>query len=116
MQHWELSDDAANSYMLQSFERGVIGIRLLPLILREWRQPRLEDYRPRTGWSLWNCFTDVIGRTRQQASPAEAALSTIRLQKLLTPPLTLDAQVSPPSEIDTSEEGNGLPVSLATVE
>jgi hypothetical protein len=116
MQHWELSDDAANSYLLQAFERGVIGIRLLPAILREWRHPRLDDYRPRTGWSLWNCFTDVIGRTRQQANPAEAALSTIRLQKLLTPPLTLAAEVSPPTEIDTSEEGSGLPIALATVE
>jgi len=105
MQHWDLSEDAANSYLLQAFERGVIGIRLLPLILQEWRNPRLSDYRPRTGWSLWNCFTDVIGRTRQKASPAEAALSTIRLQKLLTPPLTLDAEVSPPENDHSSEEG-----------
>ena len=116
MQHWELSDDAANSYMLQAFERGVIGIRLLPMVLREWRHPHLDDYHPRTGWSLWNCFTDVIGRTRQKASPAEAALSTIRLQKLLAPPLTLDAEVSQTISSDSSEEGIGSPVSLATVE
>jgi hypothetical protein len=105
MKRWDLTDDAANSYLLQAFERGVIGVRLLPLVLREWRHPRLEDYRPRTGWSLWNCFTDVIGRTRQQATPAEAALSTIRLQKLLTPPLTLDAEVSTVTIPDSSEEG-----------
>ncbi|HWB12366.1 MAG TPA: hypothetical protein VG826_24285 [Pirellulales bacterium] len=116
MQRWELSDDAANSYLLQAFEHGVIGIRLLPLVLREWRNPRLEDYQPRTGWSLWNCFTDVIGRTRQKASPAEAALSTIRLQKMLAPPLTLDAEVSPHMASDASERGSGLPVPLAPVE
>jgi len=109
MQHWDLSDDAANSYLLQAFESGVIGIRLLPLVLHEWRYPQLDDYRPRTGWSLWNCFTDVIGRTRQKTGPAEAALSTIRLQKLLTPPLTLDAEVSPPTDPDSSERGSGLP-------
>lgn len=113
MQRWELSDDAANSYMLQAFERGVIGIRLLPLVLREWRCPHLDDYRPRNGWSLWNCFTDVIGRTRQKASPAEAALSTIRLQKLLTPPLTLDAEVSHETATDASERGSGMQPPLA---
>lgn len=116
MQRWELTDDAANSYLLQAFERGVIGIRLLPAILREWRNPKLDDYRPRTGWSLWNCFTDVIGRTRQQASPAEAAASTIRLQRLLAPPLTLDAAVVPPPMPDTVEEESGMPARLATVE
>jgi len=112
MQHWDLSEDAANSYLLQAFERGVIGIRMLPLVLNEWRHPRLDDYRPRTGWSLWNCFTDVIGRTRQKAGPAEAALSTIRLQKLLAPPLTLDAECSPTDHADSSGEGGDVPAAL----
>jgi hypothetical protein len=86
LQHWDLSEDAANSYLLQAYERGIIGARLLPLVIREWRNPKFEEYQPRTGWSLWNCFTDVISRTRQVVSPAQSALSTIRLQKLLAPP------------------------------
>jgi hypothetical protein len=91
-------------------------MRLLPLVLQEWRQPKFEEYKPRTGWALWNCFTDVIGRMRQKSSPAEAALTTIRLQKLLTPPLTLDAEVSPKSGCDSSEEGSGHLVSPLAVE
>jgi hypothetical protein len=67
-------------------KQGIIGPRLLPLVLNEWREPHLDEYRPRTGWSLWNCYTDVLGRTKQASQPAAAALTTIRLQKLLAPP------------------------------
>lgn len=88
--HWELSDDQANSLILRSFEQGIISTRLLPAVINEWRNPPIEDFKPRTGWSLLNCFTGVL-KERQQANPQEAALQTIRLQKLLAPPTrTLD--------------------------
>ncbi len=85
LQAHELSDDAANSYLLQAYEREIIGIRLLPLVIETWRRPPRDEYRPRTAYSLFNCFTDVLGRTRQSTYPAEAALATMRLSKLLTP-------------------------------
>lgn len=87
LQHWDLSEDAANSYLLRAYETGIIGTRLLPLVLEEWRQPKLDEYRPRTGWSLFNCMTDVLGRTKQATQPAAAALTTMRLSRLLTPPI-----------------------------
>jgi hypothetical protein len=85
LQQWDLSEDAANSYLLQAYEQGLVGARLLPLAIQQWRNPRYEEYRPRTGWSLWNCLTDVL-RERQARQPGQAALSTIRLQRLLAPP------------------------------
>jgi hypothetical protein len=87
LQRYDLSEDAANSYLLQAYERGIVGLRLLPLVLNEWRQPHLEEYKPRTAYALFNCFTDVLGRERQSRFPAEAALATMRLSKLLTPPI-----------------------------
>jgi hypothetical protein len=93
LQGWQLSEDAANSYLLQAYEADIIGSRLLPQIIKEWRTPRFEEYRPRTGWSLWNCFTDVLSRTRQAQHPAQAALTTIRLQRLLSPPDMVDDRV-----------------------
>lgn len=92
---WNLSEDAANSYLLRAYEQDIIGARLLPLVIQEWRTPRFEDYRPRTAWSLWNAFTSVLGRTRQATQPAAAALTTIRLQKLLTPLEVIDVESSP---------------------
>lgn len=86
LQAYELSDDAANSYLLQAYEREIIGIRMLPQVIEEWRRPSREEYQPRTAYSLFNCFTDVLGRERQSRYPAESALTTMRLSKLLTPP------------------------------
>ncbi|MBA4020723.1 MAG: hypothetical protein C0483_26495, partial [Pirellula sp.] len=75
-----------NSLLLQAYERKIIGLRLLPLVIAEWRQPQREEYRPRTAYSLFNCFTDVLGRERQSRFPSESALATMRLSKLLAPP------------------------------
>jgi hypothetical protein len=95
LQAYDLSEDAANSYLLQAYEQGIIGMRLLPLVIAEWRRPQHEAYQPRTAYSMFNCFTDVLGRARQKSFPAEAALATMRLSKLLTPPLVLDAPSRP---------------------
>jgi hypothetical protein len=86
LQATDLSEDAANSYLLQAYEQGIIGMRLLPLVIKEWRRPTHEEYRPRTAYSLFNCFTDVLGRVRQSKFPAESALATMRLSRLLSPP------------------------------
>jgi hypothetical protein len=81
-----LNDDRANSLLLQAYERQIIGVRLLPQVVREWREPSRAEYRPRTAYALFNCFTDVLGRERQSRFPAESALATMRLTQLLTPP------------------------------
>lgn len=86
MQGRHLSNDKANSLLLQAYERKIIGLRLLPLVVEEWRRPTREEYRPRNAYSLFNCFTDVLGRERQSRFPAESALATMRLSKLLAPP------------------------------
>lgn len=92
MQARQLSDDAANSLLLQAYERRIIGLRLLPLVIEEWRRPQREEYQPRTAYSLFNCFTDILGRERQSRFPAESALATMRLSKLLMPPSTPSAE------------------------
>jgi hypothetical protein len=86
MQARKLNDDRANSLLLQAYERKIVGLRLLPLVVEEWRRPTREEYRPRTAYSLFNCFTEVLGRERQSRFPAESALATMRLSKLLAPP------------------------------
>lgn len=94
MQSHELGDDIANSLLLQAYERKIVGLRLLPLVVDEWRKPSREEYRPRTAYSLFNCFTEVLGRERQTRFPAESALATMRLSKLLAPPSTTETSFS----------------------
>lgn len=79
----QLSDDAANSYILQAFESQIVGPRLLPLVIKEWREPKHQEFVPRTVWSLFNSFTEVL-KPRQLSQPAAAAHETMRLQSLLT--------------------------------
>jgi hypothetical protein len=92
MQRLELSDDTANSLLLQAYERRIIGLRLLSPVIEEWRRPQREEYQPRTAYSLFNCFTDVLGRERQTRFPAESAQATMRLSKLLTPPSAVNSR------------------------
>ncbi len=82
LQHIDLSEDAANSYLLQAAEKGVIGWRLLPQVIQEWREPKHEAFQPRTAWSLFNAFTEAL-KERQMVQPARAATETIGLQRLL---------------------------------
>lgn len=104
LRHFDLSEDAANSYLLQSAERGVVGWRLLPKVIEEWRNPKHEEFRPRTAWSLFNSFTEVF-KDRQRTQPARAAAETIRLQKLLLPQYEEDvSDVSRGNESERVEE------------
>jgi len=78
-----LSVDQANSVILQAYERGILGARVLPRVIHEWRHPCHDEFRERTAWSLLNCITEVL-KERQRERPAEAAYQTITLQKLLS--------------------------------
>ena len=59
LQTRELTEDQANSILLRSAEAGIVGWRLLPKVLSEWRRPRHESFVPRTAYSLLNCFTEA---------------------------------------------------------
>jgi hypothetical protein len=84
LQHTALGDEAAESWILRGYEKGVVSHLLLPRVLKEWRQPSFEDFRPRTLWSLFNAFTAALGE-RQKSNPQQFAALTIRLAHLLDP-------------------------------
>lgn len=86
----ELSREEADSIILRSYEEELIGARMLPQLIHEWRKPSYEDFRARNAWSLYNAFTTCLGRM-MQAQPAKAALTTIKLQRLFQPEV-IDAQ------------------------
>jgi hypothetical protein len=78
----ELTDDRANSLILSSFETGIVGARLLPALIKEWREPSYEEFQPRTAWSLLNCYTTVL-KDRQRTQPVQAAMETVAFQEML---------------------------------
>jgi hypothetical protein len=77
-----LDPDLARSVMLKAAEQQIIGWRMLPLVLKEWNEPRYKDFEPRTAWSMLNAFTEAL-KGRQGEWPVSAARQTMRLQQML---------------------------------
>jgi len=77
-----ITDLKAESVLLRSYEQGVISHRILPKVIREWRNPSFEEFSDRNAWSLLNAYTTALG-SRLQTNPQEYAALTIRLQALL---------------------------------
>jgi hypothetical protein len=74
----EVTDQAAESLMLRAYEAGVVPV------IKEWREPAFDEFRPRTGWSLFNVFTRALG-PQAKRDPQRHALLTMRLGRLLDP-------------------------------
>jgi hypothetical protein len=80
----ELPEVLAESLLLRAYERGVIGAHQLPLVLKEWRQPRFEEFRSRTAWSLFNAVTTVLGEQQRHIKQPQAFVAqTMQLHHLL---------------------------------
>lgn len=54
-----VTDRSAHDLIIRSTDVGACTPRQIPAILTEWRTPKHEEFRPRTLWSLFNCFTEV---------------------------------------------------------
>jgi hypothetical protein len=78
----ELSDMEADSLILKAFERGIVSAPYLPRIIREWREPQFEEFKPRTAWSLISCFTTILGE-RARTNPSQYAIQTMRLNSFI---------------------------------
>lgn len=91
-----MPDERAESFILRAaVERGIIPLRSIPHVVREWKEPRHEQFQPRTAWSLFNAFTTAFAPL-QESNPAELARRTMRLSALLSPvsAMTVDAPTS----------------------
>ena len=60
MNRLALDDPAAESLILRAWEARIISHMQLPAVLKEWREPSHADFEPRTRWSLFNAFTEVL--------------------------------------------------------
>lgn len=82
----ELTEVEADAFILRAFERGIILARDLGEVIREWRNPSFEEFKPRTAWSLFNCFTTVLGKGEKDTqNPHRYATTTMRLNALVSP-------------------------------
>jgi hypothetical protein len=86
-----MPDERADSLILRAaVERGIIPLRSIPHVVKEWKEPRHELFQPRTVWSLFNAFTSAFV-SMQESNPAELARRTMRLSAMLSPATVIDA-------------------------
>jgi hypothetical protein len=58
-----LTDVEAHDLMIRCMDAGAVGIQAVPLVLKEWRTPKHEEFAPRNVWSLFNDFTEVLKKS-----------------------------------------------------
>ena len=56
----ELSDADAHDLVVRSMDADAVAPSALPRVLKEYREPWHEEFMPRTAWSLYNAFTEVM--------------------------------------------------------
>lgn len=74
----EITDVQAHDLIVRGLKVEACTSRQLPKVLREWENPRHPDFEPRTSWSLFNDFTEVL----KECSLAELPKRTERLHGL----------------------------------
>jgi hypothetical protein len=59
--HTEFSDAQAHDLIIRAVDARVLPVTKVPDVLKEWREPRHEEFRAdgKTGWRLFNAFTEV---------------------------------------------------------
>jgi hypothetical protein len=77
-----LSEEQASHAMLRGYEKGCIGARMLSPLIKEWREPRWNDFHARNAWNLLQCFTEMQ-KSRQKTQPVQAAAEAIAFQNLV---------------------------------
>lgn len=82
-QHAEITDETAESLILRSLEKGIIGQKQVLRVLKEYRTPTFEDFaESKTLWRLENAYTTCLGDILK-ASPDRYGRMSINLQGLL---------------------------------
>jgi hypothetical protein len=58
--HHGLTDEQVHDLVIRSVDVGVLPNRKVPDLLKEWREPRHEEFSDRNAWSLFNGYTEVL--------------------------------------------------------
>jgi hypothetical protein len=74
----DLSTPEADHLLVEAIRARVVPASWLPKVLQAWEDPNYPEFRPRTAWSLFNAFTELL----RGISPRAQIESTLRLTAL----------------------------------
>ncbi len=79
----ELPPAHAHHLMVEAVKAGVMPASRLPKVIEAWEEPRHEEFRPCTAWSLFNAFTEVAkGSSRREQMEGSLRLSSLFRREL----------------------------------
>jgi hypothetical protein len=76
---------AAHHLMIEAVKANVVAASRLPKVIEAWEEPRHEEFKPRTAWSLFNAFTEV----QKGGSPRFQMEGSLKLSSLFRRELQL---------------------------
>ena len=81
----ELPPAHAHHLMVEAVKANVVPASRLPKVIEAWEEPRHEEFKLRTAWSLFNAFTEV----QKGAGPRAQMEASLRLSQLFRSELQL---------------------------
>ncbi len=55
-----MGPERAHHFMVEAVRRAILPASRLPKVLHAWKEPRHDEFRSRSAWSLFNAFTEVL--------------------------------------------------------
>lgn len=55
-----MRDKAAHDLVIRAVDVGACTNRMIPAVIKEWREPSYPEFGDRSAWSLFNAFTEVL--------------------------------------------------------
>jgi hypothetical protein len=78
LQNMPIDAPLSHHLMIEAVQKGALPASKLPKVIEEWEHPKHDDFKPRTAWSLFNCFTEV----QKSRSPRDQMDGTLRLSSV----------------------------------
>ena len=76
-QECSITDNDAHRILGHAIERGAISPSKSGLVLKEYRSPRHDEFSPRTAWSYFNAFTEILKTTPRQLQERSIKLHSV---------------------------------------
>jgi hypothetical protein len=88
--NYRLRDKSAHDLIVRAVDIGAATNRMIPWVLREWREPSHPEFQDRTAWSLFNAFTEVLKGNLPELPKRTEVLHGLFDQQVKLPPAHLN--------------------------
>lgn len=80
-----VSQERAHHLIIEAVKADVLPASRLPKVIEAWEEPKHEEFQPRTAWSLFNAFTEVL----KAEVPRQQIEGSLRLSSLFRREMSL---------------------------